>query len=296
MSTMASGASVEHALTVAAGIAGLDSSGAELIRDGSNVMYCLTGRVVARIGTPGSRVTAEREVGVSRWLNDAGVRATRALPDVEQAIVVDDRPVTWWEMLPAHRAATPSELGEALRALHALSLPTDLRLPYFDPFDQLGQRLAQAHGVDSDDLAWLTDRLTALRHQYEELRFDHPCQPIHGDAWQGNVAVSGSGASTLLDLENVSIGHRAWDLVPLAVDYVDFARLTADDYESFVRSYGHDVTGEPEFRLLANIQEMRWVGFVLSKAGDSPAASRETRHRVACLRGGVPKPWSWAAF
>jgi aminoglycoside phosphotransferase (APT) family kinase protein len=119
---------------------------------------------------------------------------------------------------------------------------------------------------------------------------------IHGDAWQGNVAVSGSGTSTLLDLEHVSIGHRQWDLVPLAVDYVDFARLTADDYETFVRSYGHDVTGEPEFRLLADIQELRWVGFVLSKAGANPAASREARHRVACLRGDVPKPWTWAAF
>ncbi|HEX5403980.1 MAG TPA: phosphotransferase [Pseudonocardiaceae bacterium] len=288
--------SAERVLTVAAGIAGLDSRGAELIRDGSNVMYQLAGQIVARIGKPGSRDTAEREVSVSRWLNDAGVRATRALPDVDQPVMVDGRPVTWWQTLPAHRAATPSELGEALRTLHALSLPSDLALPHFDPFDRLDQQLAQAHGADRDDLTWLAVRLAALRHQYDGLHIGQPSHVIHGDAWQGNVAVSGSGTSTLLDLEHVSIGHRQWDLVPLAVDYVDFARLTADDYRAFVRSYGHDVTGEPEFRLLADIQELRWVGFVLSKAGVNPAASREARHRVACLCGDVPKPWTWAAF
>jgi Phosphotransferase enzyme family len=277
-------------------MAGLDSTAADLIRDGSNVMYRLAGPVVARIGRPGSRATAEREIRVSQWLSQVGVAATRPLADVEQPIMVGDRPVTWWELLPEHRTATPAELGVALRALHALPVPDDLTLPLFDPFADLDQRIAQVTGISHDDLAWLADHLAALRDRYDELRLGTPRHVIHGDAWQGNVVVPEHGALILVDLEHMSVGHREWDLVPLAVDHVDFARLTADDYGAFVRAYGHDVTIATEFRVLAGIQELRWVCFVLSKSDTSSAASQEAQHRIACLRGQVPRPWSWTAF
>lgn len=91
--------------------------------------------------------------------------------------------------------------------------------------------------------------------------------------------------------------HPDWDLIPVAVDYMDFARLSSADYYDFVAAYGgHDVTSTSAFRVLADIQELRWVVFVLGKAADSVDAARETRHRVACLRGEVPRPWTWTAF
>ncbi|MDS1272333.1 hypothetical protein RIF23_18765 [Lipingzhangella sp. LS1_29] len=52
----------------------------------------------------------------------------------------------------------------------------------------------------------------------------------------------------------------------------------------------------PAYRTLAEIQELRWVCFTLSKAATRPGAADEARHRIRCLRGGVPRPWTWAAF
>jgi aminoglycoside phosphotransferase (APT) family kinase protein len=136
-----------------------------------------------------------------------------------------------------------------------------------------------------------------LRTRYRRLSLGEPRHVIHGDAWQGNVAVPTVGAPILLDLEHVSIGHRDWDLVQLGVDYTDFARIDEQEYRAFVRAYGgYDVTAMPGFRVLADLQELRWTYFVIRKSESSPAAGREAQHRIACLRGEVARPWTWAAF
>ncbi len=94
----------------------------------------------------------------------------------------------------------------------------------------------------------------------------------------------------------MSLGRREWDLVPLAVDYTDFARLTREDYSSFVDAYGgYDVTTVSGYRTIADIQELRWACFVLSRSATSTDAAHEARHRIACLRGDLPRPWSWTA-
>lgn len=287
----------DKVLRTAAQLAGLDAADAEMIRDGSHVMYRLAGDVVARIGRAGTEDTAAREVRVSEWLNATGLAVTQVRADLKQAIVVDGRPVTWWKLLPEHRAATPAELGAVLRALHELPVPATLGLPLADPFADLDQRIGDSPGLDADDRAWLVEHLAELRERYSRLSLGEPHHVIHGDAWQGNVAVPASGPPILLDLEHVAIGHPDWDLIPLAVDYTDFARLDEEDYRSFVRAYGgHDVTTTPGFRVLAEIQELRWVCFVISKADTSHDANTEARHRIACLRGDVPRPWSWTAF
>ncbi|MDQ3886986.1 MAG: aminoglycoside phosphotransferase family protein [Actinomycetota bacterium] len=285
-----------HTITAAAHAAGLDSTGAEVIRDGSNVIYRLSGGVVARIGRTGTQETAEREVRVSRWLTTAGLSVVHALDGLPQPTMVSDRPVTWWGFLPEHRSATPGELGAVLRSLHSRTPPDDLDLPVFDPFSGLSHHISQATALDDDDQSWLTHRLDQLRERYRQLPLRNSVV-IHGDAWQGNVVVPDSAPPTLLDLEHVSFGCPDWDLVPIAVDYTDFARLTTADYDAFVAAYGgYDVTTTPAFRTLADIQELRWVCFVLSKSVASAHAARETRHRIACLRGDIPRPWTWTAF
>lgn len=288
---------VADVLQTAARRAGVDASGVEMIRDGSHVMYRLPGDVVARIGRPGTEDTAAREVRVSEWLAASGLPVTQVRTDLPQTIVAGGRPVTWWKLLPQHRAATPAELGAVLRALHELPVPDTLGLSVADPFADLDQRIGDTPNLDADDRAWLAEHLADLRERYGRLSLGEPAHVIHGDAWQGNVAVPPSGPPILLDLEHVAIGHPDWDLIPLAVDYSDFARLSGEDYRSFVRAYGgHDVITTPGFRVLAEIQELRWVCFVISKSETSQDASREARHRIACIRGDVARPWSWTAF
>lgn len=284
-------------LTAAARAAGFDTTGATLIRDGANVLYQLPGERVARIGSPGSGATAEREVVVARWLASAGIPTVRPLDDAAQPILVADRPVTWWEHVPDHRHATTAELGALLRELHKLRAPRSLTLPRFDPFVGLAERIAAAAHLTHYDQEWLSQRLADLHAEYRETRPSQFSQVIHGDAWQGNVAVTTDGQPLLLDLEHVSHGDPDWDLIPIAVDRTDFARLSQDDYRAFVGAYGgHDVTTTKKFRLLADTQELRWVCFVLGKAARSTVAFNETQHRIACLRGDVSRPWLWTAF
>lgn len=287
----------DSVLTAAASVAGLDTTGAELIRDGSNVMYRLPAGVVARIGRPDTEDAARREVLVSRWLTEAGLPVVQASPDVPQPVVVGDRPVTWWILLPGHRPATPAELGAVLRAFHALPAPQSPELPPHDPFANLDDRIREAAGLDPGDRTWLLAHLATLGRRYRDLAQGGPQDVIHGDAWQGNVAVPESGPPILLDLEMVSRGRREWDLMQIAVDHTDFARITVEEYDSFVTAYGgYDVTTAPGYRTLADIQELRWVCFALSKADARSDAADQARHRIACIRGDVPRPWTWAAI
>jgi hypothetical protein len=290
-------AATERVLQAAAQIVGVDAHDAAVIRDGSHAMYRLRGDVVARIGRPGTLATAEREVAISDWLASSGIAVTRIIGGLAQPVVVDDRPVTWWRLLPDHRAATPAELAMVLRALHALPPPEYPRLPISDPFADLEQRLSGPGDITVEDRVWLRERLALLRDRYRQLDLKPAQHVIHGDAWQGNVAVPSSGTPILLDLEHVAIGHPDWDLVPLGVDYTDFARLSKDDYRSFVATYGgYDVTESASFRTLADIQEFRWVCFAIGKSQASKSARVEVGHRISCLRGEIPRPWSWKAF
>ncbi|SEC10306.1 Ser/Thr protein kinase RdoA involved in Cpx stress response, MazF antagonist [Amycolatopsis tolypomycina] len=284
-------------LAGAARIAGFGAAGAELIRDGSNVMYRLPSGVVARIGRPGTGDTARREVLVSRWLDEAGLPAVRALADAPQPVMIGDRPVTWWVALPAHRPATPAELGAVLGRFHSLPAPRIPGLPRHDPFIDLDRRIGLATALDPGDRTWLERHLGELERRYQDFADAGPTGVIHGDAWQGNVAVPETGRPILLDLEMVSFGRYDWDLVQVAVDHTDFARITTSEYESFVAGYGgYDVTRTPGYRTLADIQELRWVAFALSKVGTRPEAAAQARHRIACLRGDVSRPWSWSAL
>ncbi|MEU0465386.1 phosphotransferase [Amycolatopsis sp. NPDC006131] len=278
--------------------AGVPTAEATLIRDGTNVIYQMTGGVVARVGPPGSHLVAARQIQASRWLAEAGIPVVRAVDDIAQPTVVGSRPVTWWVQLPDHRHATPAELGAILGRLHALEIPESPSFPTVDPFEGLRESIDGGTVLPEDDRAWLRDLAERLQSEYLVLVPRLPRCVIHGDAWQGNVVVPrAGGAPVLLDLDHVGIGPREWDLVSLTVDYTDFARITDLDYQSFVDAYGgYDMTAWPGYRTLATIRELRWTAFVLGKAMTSPEAAEQVRHRVACLRGEVDLPWSWSAF
>lgn len=275
--------------------AGIDVAGATLIRDGANTLYRV-GDVVARIGRPGTADTAAREVAVARWLNARGVPAAQPHEGLPQPTQVADRPVTWWHLLPDHRPATPGELGSTLARLHALQVPAEPALPRLDPLAGLDRLDKAATSVAPADHDWLSGHLERMRAALADLPATRDCV-VHGDAWQGNVAVPDGGGPVLLDLDHVAVGPPQWDLIALAVDHTDFGRLAPGEYRSFVASYGTDVTEWPGYRTLADIQELRWVTFALTRAatGDHAAAT-EARHRIACLRGKHPRPWTWRAL
>lgn len=281
-------------LQKAARLNGLDIKGAELLRNGSHAMWSTPAHVVGRIGRRGTETQAQKEIKVSKWLNEVGIRAVRTIENLSQPSVIDGYPVTWWEQLPDHQAASPAELGAVLRRLHAASPPASFQLPEFVPLADVDHRIADARNISRDDREWLLGRAETLQGQYEEhLDDDVPCGVLHGDAWQGNVVVDSDGP-VVLDFEAFCVGPQYWDLIPIAADYTDFERIGENEYSDFVAAYGLDVTKARSYRTLADIQELRWIAYLLGKNGD--AELEEAAHRVACLKGLIPRPWSWKAF
>ncbi|MBO0856307.1 MAG: aminoglycoside phosphotransferase family protein [Nocardia sp.] len=290
-------ASTDDVLTRAAAQAGADATGAMSIRTGAHAVYQLRNGIIARIGKPGSAATATRELQISRWLNESGISTVEAISSLDQPIIVDERPVTWWQLIPDHRPATPAELGQALQRLHSITAPSTFTLPEYDPFGGLLEKITSATTLDDDDREWLIQHEQDLRNRYLRLPVPPRLCVIHGDAWQGNLIVPPDGPPTFLDLDKVSTGRPEWDLVQLAVDHSDFNRLTTTDYQAFVSAYGGmDMTTAPEFRLFADIQELRWTAFAVSLTTRNPAAKTEAAHRIACLRGRVDHPWTWHAL
>ncbi|GGM72409.1 aminoglycoside phosphotransferase [Longimycelium tulufanense] len=290
-----SASSAFEVLVRAGELVGIDVSGAELIRDGSNVLYRLPGEMVARVGPAGSLDRAAKEVRVSHWLAACGVPAVTAA-GFRQPVEIGSRPVTFWSELPPHRPATAGELGAVLRKLHALPAPNDITLPALKPFDGMAERIDDAAFLPPEDREFLRHRLAQLKEQWRHLPPGLPPCVVHGDAWQGNVAVCDRQQPLLLDLEHVSWGRPEWDLVPLAVDVTRFDRIPECEYQALVSAYGYDVTHWAGFDNLADISELRWTLFVTSKSDRNPAARREAEHRLRCLRGHVPRPWSWSPF
>ncbi|MFD3707425.1 phosphotransferase family protein [Nocardia sp. NPDC058658] len=282
-------------LEQAAAISGIELRDPQLIRAGSNTIYRV-GDIIGRIGKGGTTDAAVRELRISQWLNDSGLPTVRVADVANPLAVVDDRPITWWQRIPAHRAATPAELASRLRQLHALAPPTTFVLPDHEPFAGLRRAITSTGRLDVEDRVWLLGHHDRLCNQYFELGRPRRETVIHGDAWQGNVVVPFGGGPIIVDLDRVSLGRPEWDLIQVAADRTDFDRLSESDYLAFVDAYGDDVTMDFAFRLLADIQELRWTVFALSQSTVSASAAGEVRHRLACLRGEIVRPWRWNAL
>lgn len=140
-------AAATRVMVAACRAVGLDDRGAELIRLGENALFRLASvPVIVRVArAPEWLAMACKEVAVSRWLAEEGFPAARVVEDLEQAVLIDGHPVTFWHLIvEGDRKASYGELGAVLRDLHALTVPDGLELPSFDPFDKQQLRLDRA--------------------------------------------------------------------------------------------------------------------------------------------------------
>lgn len=274
--------------------AGLNAAGAEPIRFGENAIFRLPGHTVARIARPGQQLAARREVAVSRWLNDSGIRAVAALTNVPQPVQVDDRSITFWEELPAHHHGSLIQVATVLKALHSLPVPGNIALGHLDPFVRLHERITEAITLDDDDRAWLNARARDLRARWAALPPGIPACVVHGDARTGNIVETTAGQVVMLDLERCSIGPPEWDLVSTAVKYGTYGYIGHLEYRAFCDSYGSDVMAWGGFTVLRDIRELRMATFVAQQASTQARFGDEASFRVACLRGRRgSRPWTW---
>lgn len=296
-STSAADVESRHAMQVACQAVGLDGHRAELIRSGENTIYRLPGEVVVRVGRPGQLASAAKEVDVARWLESAGVPAVETVPDVDQPVDVEGRPVTFWRELPPHEHGTPAQVAAALRRLHAVPPPATFDLPPIAPFVRLKERIRSATILSEDDRSWMYAHLEDLQERYAHIPAGLPHCVVHGDAWVGNVVSTSDGRTIFLDLERTAIGPPEWDLVHTAIKHSSFAWISADQYGQYCDIYGHDVTEWSGFDLLRDVREFRMTCMAVQIASADRAYREQAAHRLACIRGrGGPRPWAgWHA-
>jgi hypothetical protein len=266
-------------------LAGLDGDGAELLRIGENAICQLAGApVVVRIARAADRLgRVTKELCIARWLAAAGVPAVRVLDEIDQPLVVDGHPVSFWQAVTGgDPQPTHADLAALLARYHALpGCPCEL--PPFDPFGPSAARLDAAAGtVAASDLEFLRDRCGELAGQFRRLEFALRPGPIHGDAHTSNL-LTDHGQVVLLDFESAAHGPREWDLMPTAIA-VERYGLPEDRYREFAAAYGFDVRGWAGYPVLRDIRQLTMTTWIMQNVGESPAAAEEFARRVGSLR------------
>ncbi|GHJ35297.1 aminoglycoside phosphotransferase family protein [Streptomyces sp. TS71-3] len=282
-------------LAAACRTAGLDAGEAELIRLGENALFRLrSAQVIVRVARSVEYLSSvRREVAVSRWLAREGFPAARVVDDLEQPFVIDGHPVTFWHLIVEEgRGATYGELGAVLRDLHALALPEGLELPRYDAFGRADLRLERAVGIPSDDLQFLRKRRQELKEKLEELRFESPLGPVHGDAHTDNLMVGRDGVVYLIDFENFCVDHPEWDLEVAAHEYDRLGWVTDEHYADFVGAYGRDLRDWSGFQTLCAIQEFKMTTWLMQNVAEGEDVAAEFGRRMVSLRDErAPRRW-----
>ncbi|WP_235618491.1 phosphotransferase enzyme family protein [Embleya scabrispora] len=276
---------------------GVSSADATLLSFGENAVFALPGPgLVARVARGAHMAErARREIAVACWLAEQDFPAVRPAAGIEAApVLVDKRPVTFWELLPpAEREPNVADLARLLRTLHALPAPP-FALPARHPLALVETWLDSAEAaVGLADRRYLSTRREELEAACRELTPALPAGLIHGDALLRNVGVHG-GRALLLDWETVAHDLREFDLVltPMAA-----ARYGLPDgaQRRFARAYGFDVTEWAGYRVLRETRELAATAWVAQHVPGNPAAEEEFHHRVRTLRTGDTEA-RWHAF
>ncbi|MFJ8107115.1 aminoglycoside phosphotransferase family protein [Streptomyces sp. NPDC096132] len=287
-------AGAARVLRAACRMAGLDDRDAELIRFGENALFRLASvPVVVRIARGREWLsTARKEVAVARWLAAEGFSAARIVEDVEQPLLIDGHPVTFWHLIvEGDRKATYGELGGILRDLHSLHVPAGLDLPSFDPFDKQELRIDKAV-IPEDDKSFLRKRWQELRDKHAELRFESPKGPTHGDAHVQNLMVDDQGRVILIDFEAFCFDHPEWDLMVTAVEHHSLGWQTDAQYADFVAAYGRDLYDWHGYETLRGMQEFGMTTWLMQNVRENEETAAEYGRRIAGLRDDqAPRDW-----
>lgn len=288
--------STERTLLAACASAGLDASGAVLLRLGENAVFQLGTRpVIVRIARSESYLPEiQRGVDVARWLRDLAFPAVRLVDGIEQPLVIDGRVVTFWQELSSDYA-TVADLAVLLRQLHTFDPPDSFSLPPLRPLDRTKQRI-EASRLAADDKHFMLSRAEDLQAQWRSLAFDLPTGLIHGDASIGNIILTRDRRPVLIDLDGFSVGPREWDLVLTALYYERFGWHTREEYQCFAELYGFDVMRWPGYPTLRSVRELIMVGWLAQNLNEREDIRAEVSKRLNDLRSQRAGHLEWKPF
>lgn len=288
--------SAARALRTAGVQVGVSTAGAQLIRIGSNAVFRVPGKVIARVAKSADMLeNARKQVDVAEWLEAERFPSVRAL-DVKQPVKADQRIVTFWRSESDQEKYAPiDDVADLIRRLHDLDEPTDIRLPPLRPFGITDAPLPDFRGLSNDDAEYLRKRITEARGRFESLDYALPRGAVHGDANVGNVIVANDGRPVLIDLDSFSFGPREWDLIQTAIFYDRFGWHTAEEYATFVNVYGYDIMNWSGYPDLADMREVAMTTWLSRKAGKSDKSATEAAKRISAMRTGASRR-DWSAY
>jgi Ser/Thr protein kinase RdoA (MazF antagonist) len=257
-----------------------------VLRDlGSALVHLAPSPVLARAWVTGQRDPAvvEYELAATSYLAACG--APVAAPYDEATHVVGDHTVTVWHRLDhdPQRPLDGSAAGRALRLVHELldspAAPDASGLPHFVRLDTARRVVDELEVPDSDrgDLEEMLS-LAGAEVSRRSLRL----QPLHGDAWLGNVLRTPTGP-VWSDFELMCRGPRDADLAANEAVSRDRGRTPADD--AFLDGYGEvDLDAVAALTPLALVPFVAWT---FRLAGERPDFLPGARSRLATALAGL---------
>ncbi|MFP8886600.1 MULTISPECIES: aminoglycoside phosphotransferase family protein [Streptomyces] len=275
---------LRHVLERACETAGLDSTGAVLLRGHTNAVVRLAhAPVVVKIARRGSHPTGvERTIRFVRWLMERDFPTVPLYPGPDQPTVIDGHPVTFWTYLPQpDKPVTAGRIAGPLRALHRLPAPP-FRLRPLDNVSAIRASLAAITSLPQESVRFLSRRVDRLEKQLTDLTYELPEAVLQGDPQHRNALYDGKH-TVLCDWDTVAWGQPEWDLTTIEIHCRRFGH-GAEHYERFARAYGYDVTGWSGYPVLRDIRELRMVTTNARKAAHTPGSLAEVERRIVGLR------------
>ncbi|MEV6925555.1 aminoglycoside phosphotransferase family protein [Dactylosporangium sp. NPDC051485] len=257
----------------------INIEGAELVKFTNNAVFRLRHEpLVIRIaGSATMRDRVPKIINVAHWLAAQQLPAVRLAPGIPQPLDIDGQLVTIWDAV-VETGDRPSgrDLVTLLRAFHNLPTPP-FELPTWNPFHEIRQRIAEADGIDEDDLAFLNLRSDQIETDLATIEYVLPQGVIHGDVFTGNVLLASDGPR-ICDFDSVSVGPREWDLTPVAVGKLRF-NYPGNTQDVVADGYGFDVTQWTGFEVLRQVRELKLVTSVLPILNSNPHIREQWRPR-----------------
>ncbi|WFB07906.1 aminoglycoside phosphotransferase family protein [Streptomyces sp. LX-29] len=276
-------AEMHHVLDRACAQAGLDSGGATLLRGHTNAVVRLASApVVVKIARRGAaQEGVRRTVAFVRWLMERGF-PTVSLHSVQQPIVVDGHPVTFWTYLPQpEHPVSAAQLAAPLHALHHLPLPP-VPLRTLDNGAAIRTSLGATTSLSKETLRFLTQRAERLVDELGKVGFKLPHAVVQGDPQHRNALHDGDRV-VLCDWDTAAQGQPEWDLVTVEIHCRRFGHGRAH-YQQFADAYGFDVTQWSGYQVLRDLRELRMITTNARKATHTLGTLAEVERRIAGLR------------
>ncbi len=279
---------LQNVLVRACAQAGLDTTDVTLMRIGENAIYRLPKGVIARITRPGQRAAAHREVQVSRWLETSSIPAVRAIADIEQPVVVDDRAVTFWHELPTHHPGAPVQVAYAPAPTPQPPTPGLFRPLRPGPLRPAGP----------------ANRIRTIPHRTRprlDANTSHRTTPTMEPSTHRFALV----CDTRRRLDRQRRGHRGrrhrvprfgTNLVrPSGMGHCphrDQTHVLWLDHCRGLPKVLRCVRAWEGFNLLRDIREFRMTTMAVQTATTNPVDHEQALHRLACIQGRHgPRPW-----